>query len=84
MINGFPIWVHAIGWLGGILVVVAYLFNTTGKMKATDLSYQGLNLVGSIALIINTYIVGAYPSAAVNVIWVIIAIVGLIKGFQKA
>lgn len=73
------LWIHIIGWLGGIIVVIAYLLNTTGKLSAKDFWYQFLNLIGSIALIINTYLVGAYPSAAVNVIWVIIAVGGLIK-----
>jgi len=77
------LWIHIIGWLGGIIVVIAYLLNTTGKLSAKDFWYQFLNLIGSIALIINTYLVGAYPSAAVNVIWVIIAVGGLIKS-QKS
>lgn len=79
MSNVVDLWVHIIGWLGGILVVIAYLLNTTGKLTAKDFWYQFLNLIGSIALIINTFLVGAYPSAAVNVIWVAIAVVGLIK-----
>lgn len=83
MFEVHDLWVHIIGWLGGILVVIAYLLNTTGKLKASDFSYQTLNLVGSIALIINTFIVGAYPSAAVNVIWVAIAIVGLYKATKS-
>lgn len=83
MTDSFPIWVHAVGWFGGGLVVVAYLLNTTGKLTATHISYQLLNLTGSIALIVNTAIVGAYPSTAVNIIWVFIAVLGLWKGVKE-
>ena len=78
-----PLWVDIIGWLGGLLVVIAYFMNTTGRMDARNTCYQLLNLSGSIFLIIKTAIVGAYPSTAVNVIWVFIAISGLIKSFRQ-
>jgi len=77
------LWVDIIGWLGGILVVIAYFMNTTGRMDARNTWYQLLNLAGSIFLIINTGIVGAYPSTAVNIIWVFIAISGLAKSLRK-
>jgi len=36
--------------------------------------------IGAIFLGINTFINGAYPSGALNVVWILIAVYGLIRG----
>jgi hypothetical protein len=72
-------WIDALGWLGGLMVVVAYFLISSGKVKSDAVSFQFLNLVGSIFLIINTYEKGAYPSTVVNIIWVGIALFGFYR-----
>ncbi len=43
--------------------------------------YQWLNVVGALGFIANSSWNGAWPSAALNVIWVGIGVVALIKIF---
>jgi hypothetical protein len=71
--------IDTIGWAGGLLVVVAYFMISSGKTTAKSPSFQTLNIVGSIFLIINTYAKGAYPSTVVNIIWVGIALYGFYR-----
>lgn len=63
-----------IGWIGATALLVAYGMISAGKMKADQTQYQGLNVVGSVGLIVNSTWYGAYPSTALNVIWIAIAL----------
>lgn len=63
------------GWLGAGLLLLAYGLVSFQKLRADSIHYQLLNAAGSCGLIVNTAYYRAYPSAFVNVIWIIIAIV---------
>lgn len=70
--------VDAIGWIGSLEVIAAYIMvSFEFRRKVNKRIYQGLNLSGSLFLIVNTVYHGAYPSAFVNVIWLIIAAIAL-------
>lgn len=75
----YEIFVETIGWIASILIVGAFALNSFGKIDSTSKLYQLANLIGGIFFIINTVHHKAYPSAVVNVVWVIIAIVALLK-----
>ena len=69
----------SLGWIGSILLIIGYWLNSKGKLNAQSLNYQLLNLIGSILLIVNTVHYGAYPSSALNVIWVVIGLIYINK-----
>lgn len=71
--------IDIIGWLGSLFVVVAYAMNIAGKMHAGSISYLLLNIAGSGCLIANTIYHNAIPSAAVNVVWITVAIFALFR-----
>jgi hypothetical protein len=71
--------VECIGWLGAILVLLAYVLISLNKIESSTPSFQWLNLVGAICLIVHTIYNHAYPSAFVNIVWTGVAIYGLIK-----
>lgn len=75
----YEIFVETIGWIASILIVGAFALNSFGKIPATSKLYQLANLVGGIFFIVNTVYHKAYPSAVVNVVWVIIAVSALVK-----
>lgn len=62
---------QVIGWLGAILLLVAFILNLSGKMLATSTMYLILNLIGSALLLYNAYENEAYPFVTVNSFWVI-------------
>ncbi|OGQ38635.1 MAG: hypothetical protein A2W61_03795 [Deltaproteobacteria bacterium RIFCSPLOWO2_01_44_7] len=70
--------IEIVGWIGSVLVLLAYILVSNKKMSATSYWYQGFNCVGSVGLIINTFYNQAWPSCVLNIIWAMIAIKALI------
>lgn len=66
--------IDIIGWIGSIEVILAYGLNSYQKLNSDSLTFQVLNLTGAFFLIINTIYYGAFPSAFINVVWVLIAL----------
>ena len=73
-----------IGWIGAALLLIPYFLLSTGKIKGQSKLYQGLNIGGSGALIGNSAFYGAWPSAFVNVVWIVIGVVTIILIFKRS
>ena len=71
--------IDVIGWVGAIVLLIAYGLVSTRKTEGDSAVYQWLNLVGSAFLMGNSFFYGAYPSSAVNVIWIGIALFTLAR-----
>ena len=71
--------IECLGWIASVLIVGSYALNITGKLEAKSKTYVIANLVGGLFFVVNTYFHQAYPSMLVNIVWVIIAIVMIIK-----
>lgn len=69
----------AAGWLGAAMLLIAYGLVSFRKMRPDSGIYQLLNAVGSALLIVNTVYYRAYPSAFVNVVWIIIAALSFLR-----
>ena len=74
---------EVVGWIGGTLILAGYFLLTNGKLDAKSPTYRWLNVVGALGFIANSSWNGAWPSAALNVIWVGIGVVALIGIFGK-
>jgi hypothetical protein len=74
---------EVVGWIGGTLILAGYFLLTNGKLDARSPTYQWLNVVGAIGFIANSSWNGAWPSAALNVIWVGIGVVALVRIFGR-
>jgi hypothetical protein len=68
-----------IGWVGTVLLLAAYALLTARRVRASDASYQLMNLVGGLALLANTAYNLAWPSAALNLAWFGIGVTGLVR-----
>lgn len=71
--------VEIIGWIASVLIVGSYFLNMRGKILATSPLYIWSNLLGGLFFVVNTFYHHAFPSMAVNIIWVLIAIGSLLK-----
>ena len=67
----------ALGWLGAILLLFAYVLVSSKRVEGGAASYQLLNIVGSLLLLSNNVHYGAYPSGFVNLVWSLVAIVAI-------
>ena len=66
------LFVEVAGWAGAVLILLAYLLLSAGKLTGQSLVYQGTNIVGAAGFTINGWWHGALPSAALNVLWMLI------------
>ncbi|MGD2166100.1 MAG: hypothetical protein PVH50_11305 [Anaerolineae bacterium] len=76
---GFDLWSDILGWVGAALLLGAYALVSTGELEGDSIAYQLLNLLGSALLIANSAYYGAYPSVGVNVLWIGIAAVSIVR-----
>jgi hypothetical protein len=67
--------VEVAGWGGAVLILLAYLLLSAGRLTGQSLLYQSMNVVGAAGFIINGWWHGALPSAALNVLWLLIGAV---------
>ena len=64
--------VEIVGWAGAGLILLAYLLLSAGRLGGQSLAYQAMNVVGATGFVINGWWHGAIPSAALNVLWLLI------------
>ena len=64
--------VEIAGWGGAVLILLAYLLLSAGRLTGRSLAYQAMNVVGAAGFVINGWWHGALPSAVLNVLWLLI------------
>jgi hypothetical protein len=70
---------EAVGWVGAALLVAAYVLVSSGRIAGSGPPFQALNIAGGVALTLNTGYHRAWPSAALNVVWVCVGVGVLIR-----
>lgn len=68
-----------IGWLGFILIVSAYLMVTIKLVNVDSVNYHLLNFFGAIFLVANAKYNKAWPLFWLNIVWCIVALIGLLQ-----
>lgn len=71
-----------LGWIGMVLVLLAYALLSTNKINAGKL-YQAINLIAAIFMAIGLFPKNAWFSFALQIAWALIAIVSIIKTIKK-
>ena len=71
--------VDATGWLGAGALLTAYFLVSTRRVSGDDLAFQLLNLSGGAGLLINGVYHGAWPSAGLNTVWVVIGLAAITR-----
>ena len=71
-----------LGWIGMILVLVAYGLLSTNKVENGKL-YQMLNLIAATFMAIGLFPTKVWFSFTLQVIWALIAVVAIIKLYKK-
>jgi len=68
-----------IGWIGFILIVSAYLLLTIRYLDISSAVYHLMYLAGALCLLVNAKHKEAKPLFWLNVVWSLVAVIGLIK-----
>src|SRR5574341_616899 len=66
--------VNVLGWAGVVTLLSAYWLVSTQKAMGDSRTYQGMNLLGAILVLVNSSYYGAYPSVGVNAAWIAIGV----------
>ncbi|WP_077488844.1 hypothetical protein [Sinomonas mesophila] len=75
---GMALFADVSGWLGAAATLAGYAAFSLGWITSGRL-FQGINLLGSMALIINGSYHGAWPFVALNSAWGTISIVAMVR-----
>ncbi|MEV7009378.1 hypothetical protein [Streptosporangium sp. NPDC051022] len=73
------LFVDLLGWGGAGIMLYGYAMVSTSRMAGDGMPYQSINLVGAIALMINTAFHSAWPSAILNVVWGVIGLIAVTR-----
>jgi hypothetical protein len=71
--------IEIVGWVGAVLMLTAYFLLSAGRLDARSPTYQWLNVAGGAGFVANSGWNGAWPSAALNVVWVFIGLFAVIR-----
>jgi hypothetical protein len=66
--------VEIAGWGGALLILLAYLLLSSGRLTGQSLAYQAMNVVGASGFVVNGWWHRALPSATLNILWLMIGL----------
>ena len=71
--------VDVVGWIGAVALLTAYALVSSGRVGGRGPAFQALNLVGAVGLLVNGVWHGAWPSAALNTVWLVVGLAALTR-----
>lgn len=70
---------NVVGIAGALLILAAYFLLQAEKVKSDSLRYLGLNLIGSLGLLLSLLWDWNLPSFVIEICWLTISLYGVIK-----
>jgi len=71
------------GWIGSIGILLAYGLNSYQKIRSDSMLFYLLNLISGVLLIVYSFYKDAIPNAFINVVWVVIAGIAIIRHLSR-
>jgi hypothetical protein len=81
--GGMDMLLNVAGWLGGLLVIVAYGLLSLRWVNSDGFLFNILNTVGGALLVGTAIQAGAVPNAAINVVWVVFGLYALATRYRS-
>ena len=75
--------VEVVGWAGALLILLAYILVSLGRVTGQSAAFQWMNLLGAAGFIVNGWWHRALPSATLNVVWMLFAAVALCRLWRR-
>jgi hypothetical protein len=70
---------EALGWYGVAVILLAYVLVSFSVLVPDDVWYQALNFTGALGIVVDAWSQKNYQPAVLNVIWALVALLGLIS-----
>lgn len=74
---------QVIGFIGMLFIIWAYFLLQIEKYTITSFSYQILNLIGAILLLISLFVHFNLGSFIIEVFWIMITLYGIYKNYKE-
>jgi hypothetical protein len=71
--------IEIFGWYGTFAIIGAYALASFSILKSDGFIYQLLNVTGALGLMTIAYYKKVFQSVVLNIIWLIIGIVAIVK-----
>ena len=66
-----------------MLILLAYILVTLGRLTGQSPLFQWMNLVGAAGFVVNGWWHGALPSATLNIVWALFAAGALLAIWKR-
>ena len=73
-----------LGWIGVACILAAYGGSSFGLLSAQSSLYLGLNLLGSFGIVVEAREKKDTPALFLNIVWALIAFIGLVRFFVSS
>ena len=73
----------ALGWVGTLGTISAYVLLSGGRWHATSIRYAALNGVGGLLGAAGSTLYGAWPSVASNLLWSCVAAHSIVVTYRE-
>jgi paired small multidrug resistance pump len=70
-----------IGWIGVLLILLAYSMVMLEIIAPENILYGLINFVGALGIIVSSYYKRDFQPVLLNIAWLIVAGIGIIKSF---
>ena len=72
---------NTVGTIGVAVILITYFLLQTERLKANQLEYSVMNFIGSSMILASLFYEFNFPSFVVEVAWVVISLMGIIRHF---
>ena len=73
----------AIGYTGAAVIALAYFANQRGRLRSDDWRFPGLNLAGSLCVLVSLAVQPNLPSVVIELFWSGISLYGLVRALRR-
>jgi hypothetical protein len=75
------LFVEIVGWVGSVMILLAYGLNSYQNIRSDSLGFYLTNFLGGMCLIVYAIYKDASANAFINIVWVIVAVIAIIRWF---
>jgi len=68
-----------LGWAGVLLILAAFILTTFSIINPETLIYGVLNFAGALGIIISSYAKKDFQPVLLNIVWLLIAMIGIVR-----
>lgn len=66
--------VSSLGFAGALLVLIGFVLNEFGRLRAENWRYDLLNFLGGGLLVVYAWLLPSYPFLLLNLVWTLVAL----------